>query len=247
MADLNIKPSKVGSCQVREARPGLDISLPQMEIDWSQHATNTADSVPHSAGQFQEQVYDDLFTFVPLLAGSQTAKVCVDEEQFCCLAEFSAEMTSTVFSLGAFRGDHYKDGSVAGHFRMEMCSLMKCDPANSAETCTQDQVKDYDFLTTSDTTFSSLRLSATFTEGARVFPEVLFDGVTLRPELVNITSDGVLSLVQGAHVPIVSMSLFGRVFQEDADLPDHFCPRSGGAGHQTVSLAITLIIGAFLK
>ena len=231
MADLNVKPSK-------------------MERDWAQYAKATVSSVPPSPGQFQEMVYDDLFTFVPLLPASQTAKVCVDEGRFCCLAEFSAEMTNTtVFSLGAFRGDHYKDGSVAGHFRMEMCSVMKCDPANSAETCTQDQVEDYEFLTTSDTTFSSLRLSGTFSEGAGVFPEVLFDGVTLRPELVNITSDGVLSLVQGAEVPpLVSMSLFGRVFQEDAPLPDHFCPASSGAdsGQLTISLAIiTVSVAAF--
>ena len=219
-----------------------------MEIDWAQHAANNVDDVQASPGVFQAVVYDDLFTFVPLLAGSQSAKVCVDEERFCCLAEFSAEMTNTVFSLGAFRGDHYKDGSVAGHFRMEMCSVMKCDPANSTETCTQDQLTDYDFLSTSDTTFSSLKLSATFSEGAGVFPEVLFDGVTLRPDLVNITADGVLSLVQGVDVPLVSMSLFGRVFQEDADLPDHFCPAggAGGAGQLSISsLPIIVSIGAF--
>ena len=216
-----------------------------MEINWSQHALSNVHSVLSSPGVFQERVYDDLFTFIPLVPGSQSAKVCVEEEKFCCLAEFSAELTGTVFSLGAFRGSHYKDGSVAGHFMMEMCSVMKCDPASSVETCTQDLVKDYDFLTTSDTTFSSLKLSATFSEGAGVFPEVLFDGVTLRPELVNITADGVLSLVQGVDVPLVSMSLFGRVFQEDADLPDHFCPSTNGAGHHH-SHVISVYIVVFI-
>ena len=68
-------------------------------------------------------------------------------------------------------------------------------------------------------------LAATFSPGAGVYPEVLFDGVTLRPELVNITQDGVLSLVTTeVEVPLVSMSLFGRVYQEDPDLPDHYCP-----------------------
>ena len=126
-----------------------------------------------------------------------------------------------------------------------MCTLIKCDPANSTGTCTQDQVEDYEFLTTSDTIFSSLKLSATFSDGAAVFPEVLFDGVTLRPDLVNISADGVLSLVQGVDVPLVSMSLFGRVFHEDANLPDHFCP-AGGAGQLSISsLPIFVSIGAF--
>merc|ERR1719510_2189227 len=102
---------------------------------------------------------------------------------------------------------------------MEMCTVMKCDPSNSAATCRQDQSWDYDFLSSSQTVFTSLALAATFTPGAGVYPEVLFDGVTLRPELVNITQDGVLSLVTTeVGVPLVSMSLFGRVYQEDPAL-----------------------------
>ena len=127
-----------------------------------------------------------------------------------------------------------------------MCTVIKCDPANSTGTCTQDQVEDYEYLTTSDTIFSSLKLSATFSDGAAVFPEVLFDGVTLRPDLVNISADGVLSLVQGVDVPLVSISLFGRVFQEDADLPDHFCPTSGVSGHLAFSLPLIVSIAALL-
>ena len=62
--------------------------------------------------------------------------------------------------------------SVAGHFKMEMCTLMKCDPHNSSATCRQEETRNYseewrDFLTTSDAIFSSLKLSATFsTTGA---------------------------------------------------------------------------------
>ena len=105
-----------------------------------------------------------------------------------------------------------------------MCSVMKCDPGNSAATCRQDQSWDYNFLSSSQTIFARLALAATFSPGAGVYPEVLFDGVALRPELVNITQDGVLSLVPQVDVPLVSMSLFGRVYQEDPKLPDHFCP-----------------------
>ena len=105
---------------------------------------------------FQEVVYDDLYRFTVLLPGSSPAKVC--DGTLCCLAEFSLEETREVFSLGVFRGDHYKDGSVFGHWRMEMCSVMKCDPENSATTCRQDQSWDYDFLSTSNTIFHSFSL-----------------------------------------------------------------------------------------
>ena len=88
------------------------------------------------------------------------AKVCTDTGDFCCLAELEAEFTpDTVFSLGSmftvlfssnttcmsaagvFRGDHYKDGSVAGHWRMEMCTVIKCDPGQP-DTCRQVPTRD---------------------------------------------------------------------------------------------------------
>ena len=42
---------------------------------------------------------------------------------------------------GVFRGDHYKDGSVAGHWRMEMCTVIKCDPGQP-DTCRQVPTRD---------------------------------------------------------------------------------------------------------
>ena len=75
---------------------------------------------------FQEIVYDDLYSFVPLTKDMISAKVCTDDGAFCCLAEFEADFNQqTVFSLGVFRGDHYKDGSVAGYWKMEMCTVIK--------------------------------------------------------------------------------------------------------------------------
>ena len=88
----------------------------------------------------------------------------------------------------------------------------------------QDQSWDYNFLSTSDTVFKMLRLSATFSPGAGVYPEVLFDQVTLLPDMVSISEDGVLALADNVSTPLVSMSLFGRVYEEDPDYPDQFCP-----------------------
>ena len=84
----------------------------------------------------------------------------------------------------------------------------------------QDQSWDYNFLSTSDTIFKKLRLAATFSPGAGVYPEVLFDEVTLLPDMVTITEDGVLALADNVSTPLVSMSLFGRVYQEDPDYPE---------------------------
>ena len=106
-----------------------------------------------------------------------------------------------------------------------MCTIIKCDPDDVWNTCTQDMIMDYDYLTRSNTIFTSLKLAGTFSDSTRVFPEALFDEVTLRPELVLITPDGVLSIREKFELqPLVSLSLFGRRYEDDADLPDNFCP-----------------------
>jgi len=71
-----------------------------------------------------------------------------------------------------------------------------------------------------------LKLSGTFADGAGVYPEVLFNDVNLIPNMVNISEDGVLSLTEDTQTneTLVSMSLFGRVYQEDPAYPDQFCP-----------------------
>ena len=55
---------------------------------------------------------------------------------------------------------------------------------------TQDLLWDYDFLTKSETVFKRLQLSGTFSEDANVYPEVLFNDVRLRADLVNVSNDG---------------------------------------------------------
>ena len=90
----------------------------------------------------------------------------------------------------------------------------------------QDMNLDYTYLSQSDTVFTQLKLSGTFTDGAGVYPEVLFNNVSLQPDLVNISEDGVLSLTENIQITetLVSMSLFGRFYQEDPPYPDQFCP-----------------------
>ena len=67
--------------------------------------------------------------------------------------------------------------------------------------------------------------SSTLSGLAMMFPEALFDEVTLRPELVLITPDGVMSIREKFEtLPLVSLSLFGRRYEDDANMPDNFCP-----------------------
>ena len=203
----------------------LDIKPKKQEINWSGFANENVDNFEASQGLFSEVVYDDVYNFVPLTSDMTSAKVCTDDQSFCCIAEYAAAFSSSTFSLGVFSGDHYKDGSVIGHWKMQMCTVIKCDPQNSGQTCAQDQSWDYDFLSRSDTIFNKLRLSGTFTEMAGVYPEVLFDSVSLVPDLVSVSGDGVLSLVEDADMlPLVSMSLFGRVYHQDPDMPAQYCP-----------------------
>jgi len=203
----------------------IDIKPVKKEVDWTEFAINNSDQFEASGDVFTAVVYDDLYNFVKLTSDGTSAKVCTNDGSLCCLANYDAQFELDVFSLGVFSGSHVKDGSVSGSFYIEMCTIMKCDPANVDNTCTQDALLDYDFLTRSNTVFSRLQLSGTFSSTTRVYPEALFDEVTLRPELVLITPDGVLSIREKFEpISLVSFSLFGRRYEDDADMPDNFCP-----------------------
>merc|ERR1711936_200392 len=193
----------------------IDIKPRKEEVNWSEYAKENVDKFDDSADVFKAVVYDDLYNFVKLNSEESTAKVCTSDGSLCCLAEYSAVFESDVFSLGVFSGSHFKDGSVSGSFYIEMCTVIKCDPEDASNTCTQDLIFDYAFLTKSDTSFTRLKLSGTFSETTRVFPEALFDEVTLKPELVLISPDGVLSLREKVGTtPLISLSLFGRRFED---------------------------------
>ena len=170
-------------------------------VSWGRHALHHAPNTLQTQGVFSATVYDDTYSFVPMDRDTNVAKVLtifvpilmiyfltqVCSGDLCCLADFAYldSVSGDVFSLGVFSGNHTKDGSVAGSFYLEMCTVIKCDPADVAGTCEQDQLWDYTFLVSSDTVFSRLELSGTFSEDTRVFPEVLFDQAELRPDQVT--------------------------------------------------------------
>ena len=205
----------------------LDIHPTRSFVNWNMYANEHVDEYPDAEDVFTAVVYNDTFRFIPMEPRSSSAKVCTEDGSLCCLADFTYHQREDVFSLGVFSGRHTEDGSVAGSFYIELCTVMKCDPQNVEETCQQYQLQDqedYNFLVTSNTVFQQLRLSGTFSDGTRVFPEVLFSEATLRPEQVEITPEGSLQLRDTPADPVLSLSLFGRRFSDDAPNPEQFCP-----------------------
>jgi len=207
----------------------LDIHPSRSNVDWPLYAQEHVDDFEKPVYEFEAVVYNDTYKFVPLDPLTFSAKVCWDEEEtFCCLADYIADAFywNDVFSLGIFSGSHTKDGSVSGSFYIEMCTIMKCNPRDIENTCDHELIKDYNYLSTSNTLFQKLELSGSFSSTTHVFPEVLFTNTQLLPDQVEITNDGRLSLgyTPHQHDPLLSMSLFGRRYEGDSPQPDQFCP-----------------------
>ena len=156
-------------------------------MDWPLYAQQHVDNYEVPNYEFSAVVYNDTYKFVPLDPLSFSAKVCWDEQEtFCCLADYNSNVfdTEDVFSLGIFSGNHTKDGSVLGSFYIEMCTIMKCNPRDIENTCDHELIKDYEYLSTSNTFFSKLELSGSFSSTTRVFPELLFNDTQLLPDQV---------------------------------------------------------------
>jgi len=216
--DLN--PQSAGRLIVAD----LPVHPDKSDVEWAAFAVDhLADFSDQPDKQFSAEVYYDMFTFTPIEGESGRTKVCQGE--FCCLAQWNQKNDGDdTFSLGAFNGEHTADGSVRGMWWMQMCTIVKCDAASST-SCNQNQIWDLDFLTRSSTTFANLTIAATFAQGAKVFPEVLWDNAQLSGERVEVSADGRLSAVEGSpSLPMVSVSLFGRLYNEDAEQPVNFCP-----------------------
>ena len=156
-------------------------------MDWPLYAQEHVDDFEKPVYEFEAVVYNDTYKFVPLDPLTFSAKVCWDEEEtFCCLADYIADAFywNDVFSLGIFSGSHTKDGSVSGSFYIEMCTIMKCNPRDIENTCDHELIKDYNYLSVSNTLFQKLELSGSFSSTAHVFPEVLFNNTQLLPDQV---------------------------------------------------------------
>jgi len=203
----------------------LDVHPAKKNTTWNQYAKQHSQDYSSLSGQeFLEIVYGDKFKFIPITVGQHKVKVCTNDDSLCCLVDYHVDSLDDQFSIGVFSGLHSKDTVVRDAWYMEMCSVIKCDPKHSKQTCAQDLSYDYDYLSRSGTVFTYLNISATFSDDTIVYPQVLFDGVQLKPEFVNISPDGVLGISDSEMPGFVSMSLFGRRYSKDTPIPEQFCP-----------------------
>ncbi|XP_014729750.1 PREDICTED: pantetheinase-like isoform X1 [Sturnus vulgaris] len=97
----------------------------------------------------------------------------------------------------------------------QICSLLKC-PSTNLSTCGQP-------VETAQTKFEMFSLSGTFGT-SYVFPEVLYSGVQLAPGEFEVLRDGRLKSKHGTSKPLVTATLFGRLYEKDPPHPLRISP-----------------------
>ncbi|XP_010280514.1 PREDICTED: pantetheinase-like [Phaethon lepturus] len=95
-------------------------------------------------------------------------------------------------------------------FPSQICTLLKCK-STDLNTCGKP-------VETAQTKFEMFSLSGTFGTNY-VFPEVLYSGVQLAPGEFEVLRDGRLKSKHGTSKPLVTATLFGRLYEKDPPHP----------------------------
>ncbi|XP_027794288.2 pantetheinase isoform X1 [Marmota flaviventris] len=190
-------------------------------VNWSSYASSIH-AFPTGNQEFKGTVFFDEFTFVELteIAGNYT--VC--QKELCCHLsyEMSEKRSDEVYALGAFDGLHV----VEGRYYLQICTLLKCETTD-LHTCGGS-------VDTASTRFESFSLSGTF--GTQyVFPEVLLSDVQLAPKEFQVSSDGRLFSLKPTSGPLLTVTLFGRVYEKDL-------ASNGSPDLSTYSVKIMLVV-----
>ncbi|KAK2524775.1 hypothetical protein Q9966_011474 [Columba livia] len=111
-----------------------------------------------------------------------------------------------VYVLGAFDGLH---GSLI-KYHWQICTLLKCK-STDLNTCGQP-------VEIAQTKFEMFSLSGTFGT-SYVFPEVLYSEVQLAPGEFEVLRDGRLKSKHATSKPLVTATLFGRLYEKDPPHP----------------------------
>ncbi|XP_055982092.1 pantetheinase [Sorex fumeus] len=171
--------------------------------NWSSYA-NGVKEFPRGNEEFKGTIFFDEFTFVKLaeIAGNYT--VC--QKDLCCHLSYkmSEKRSDEVYVLGAFDGLH----TVEGSYYLQVCTLLKCK--------TTDLVTCGSSVETASTRFEMFSLSGTF-RTQYVFPEVLLSEVKLAPGEFQVSRDGRLFSLKPLSGPLLSVTLFGRLYERDGD------------------------------
>ncbi|NWY29047.1 VNN2 protein, partial [Pheucticus melanocephalus] len=186
------------------AHPRLSPTYPPA-INWSLYAM-TIKKFPGENDTFSGAVRKDIFTFGELRHKDGNYTVC--QGDLCChlVYQMSNKSRDEVYVLGAFDGLH---GSLI-KYHWQICTLLKC-PSTNLSTCGQP-------VATAQTKFEMFSLSGTFGT-SHVFPEVLYSGVQLAPGEFEVLRDGRLKSKHGTSKPLVTATLFGRLYEKDQPHP----------------------------
>ncbi|XP_005389274.2 PREDICTED: pantetheinase [Chinchilla lanigera] len=170
-------------------------------VNWTSYASSI-EAFSMRNQEFKGTVFHDEYIFVELKEITGNYTVC--QKDLCCHLSYqmSEKRSDEVYALGAFDGLH----TVEGRYYLQICTLLKCK-TTVVQSCG-------DSADTAATKFEMFSLSGTF--GTQyVFPEVLLSEVQLAPREFQVTSDGRLLSLQPTSSPVLTVTLFGRVYGKD--------------------------------
>ncbi|XP_032195378.1 pantetheinase isoform X2 [Mustela erminea] len=192
-------------------------------VNWTSYASSIKG---FSTGnqEFKGTAFFDEFTFLELTGVTGNYTVC--QKKLCCHLSYrmSEKRTDEVYALGVFDGLHIVEGT----YYLQICTLLKCKTAdlNSCGGAVE----------TASTWFEMFSLSGTF--GTQyVFPEVLLSENQLAPGEFQVSSDGRLFSVKPPSGPLLTVTLFGRVYEKDQTLN-----ASSDLRAQTLEIMLLVII-----
>ncbi|XP_038509385.1 pantetheinase isoform X3 [Canis lupus familiaris] len=181
-------------------------------VNWTSYASGIK-AFPTENQEFTGTAFFDEFTFLELTRVTGNYTVC--QKKLCCHLSYkmSEKRTDEVYALGAFDGLHV----VEGRYYLQICTLLKCKTAH-VHTCGGA-------VETASTRFDMFSLSGTF--GTQyVFPEVLLSETQLAPGEFQVSSDGRLFSMKPLSGPLLTVTLFGRIYEKDQTLKASSDPRS---------------------
>ncbi|KAG8510884.1 Pantetheinase, partial [Galemys pyrenaicus] len=170
-------------------------------VNWTSYASGVQ-ALSRRNEEFKGVIFYDEFTFLELRGVTGNYTVC--QKDLCCHLSYkmSEKRPDEVYVLGAFDGLHI----VEGRYYLQICTLLKCETTN-LNTCGHS-------VKTASTRFDMFSLSGTF--GTQyVFPEVLLSEVKLAPGEFQVSSDGRLFSLKPPSGPVLTVTLFGRLYEKD--------------------------------
>ncbi|KAJ8315312.1 LOW QUALITY PROTEIN: hypothetical protein KUTeg_007462 [Tegillarca granosa] len=157
-------------------------------------------SASNDQSQFRVRISRDQFNMVPI--NNRFGNVSVCHNTLCCSLSYQMTSDDKEFAFGAFDGLHR-------FYYVQICTLLKCRDSNH-KSCGL-------FTNTSTTYFKDIEIGGNF-PGTYIYPEILLskDGeLTLSTFQKWQHNHNVLVLNGTSEFPLLSVSLFSRVYSKD--------------------------------